>query len=189
MSNARKVGGKVSKKVTVNLLIDESIVDTLRKDAKSNGLSLNARVNGILAKYINFFQRTEEFEACIVTSRQFAAFLEMFDEDRAVEIMKKDGTEANVAYLHHHNIPVTLDSIMDVCFANLTPAAGVITKFSHYVDENGFRCLVFDHRYGIKWSRIISKVFSYVLEQTCNIHASVDLLPNTIIMKITRNET
>jgi hypothetical protein len=178
---------KIAKKITVNLHLDENIIDILKKDAKSKGVSLNARVNGILTKYVNFFQRTEEFEACIITSRQFAAFLEMMDEDRTAEIMKTDGVEANIAYLHHHNIPVTLNSIIDVCFEKLTPSAGVITKFSQYIDAEGYTCLVFDHRYGIKWSRIISRVFSYLLEETCNVRTSTTLLPNTIIIKIHRN--
>lgn len=175
---------KKNSKVTVNLLIDENIIDVLKNDAKSKGTSLNARINGILTKYINFFQRAEEFEACIITSRQFAAFLEMMDEDKTAEIMKIEGTEAQIANFHHHSIPITLDSVLEVTFANLALNPGVITKFSQYEDEEGYKCLVFDHKYGMKWSRIIWKVFSYMLEQMAHVHSSLTLLPNTVLMRI-----
>jgi hypothetical protein len=98
--------------------------------------------------------------------------------------MQTDGTATMLAYFQHNNIPITLDSIIEVAFANVSIASGVCTKFTQHIDEEGYRCLVFDHRYGIKWSRIISKVFSYLLEKTCNVNISATLLPNTIALKI-----
>jgi len=184
------LGGQKSRtrKVTINLSIDENIINSLRKDAEAKRASLNARINAILTKYINFYQRTEEFEACIIVSRQFALFLEMLDEDKTAEIMKTDGTDAVISYFQHHNIPITLESMIEFTFENLAIASGVCTKLSQHIDDEGFRWLVFDHRYGIKWSRIISEVFSFMLEKTCNMHTTVNLLPNTISLKILKKD-
>jgi hypothetical protein len=177
-------GTKPSKKVTVNLFIEEDIVNSLRKDALDKGISLNARINAILSKYVNFYKRAEEYESCIITSRQFSVFLESMDEDKAIEVMSNDGTAAIVAYMQHYNIPMTFENMVHFTFENMALASGVCSKFTQYSDQEGYRWLVFDHRYGIKWSRIISKVFSYIIENTCNIHTTAILLPNTISLKV-----
>jgi hypothetical protein len=153
------------RRVTVNLFIEEGIVNSLRQDAQDKRVSLNARINEIV-------------------STQFAVFIELMDEEKTAEIMQTDGTATMLAYFQHNNIPITLDSIIEVAFANVSIASGVCTKFTQHIDEEGYRCLVFDHRYGIKWSRIIAKVFSYLLEKTCNVNISATLLPNTIALKI-----
>jgi len=174
----------IPRKASITLSIDEFIIDSLRKDAKSKGLSLNARINEVLSKYINCYKRAEEFESCIVTSRTFSVFLEMLDEDRTVDIMKTEGTDSFISYLQHNNIPQTPESVIALAFENIAINTGVCTKCTQYTDQEGFRTIVFDHKYGIKWSRIVSKVFSSLLEKTCNIHTSVNLLPNTFSMKI-----
>jgi hypothetical protein len=158
-SNRSKQNGKQPKKITINLFIEEDVINKIRRDAEEYGVSLNARINGILTKYINFYKRAEEYGAAVIVSTQFAVFIELMDEEKAVDIMQTDGTATMIAYFQHNNIPITLDSIIQVAFANVAIASGVCTKFSQHTDEEGYRCLVFDHRYGIKWSRIISKVF------------------------------
>jgi hypothetical protein len=172
------------KKVTVNLFIEEDVVNSLRKDALNKGISLNAWINAILSKYVYFYKRAEEYESCIITSRQFSVFLESMDEDSAAEIMSSDGTAAIASYMQHHNMPITLENVIEFTFEKMVLATGVCTKFSQHIDQDGFRVLVFDHRYGIKWSRIISKVFSYLLEKTCGLSKSPSLLPNTVSLKV-----
>lgn len=171
-------------KTTINLAINTKIIKVLRADAQEKGISLNARINGILAKYVNFYKRAEEYGSAVITSTQFAVFIELMDGKKAAEIMKTDGTASIIAYFQHNNIPITLDSVIEVTFANVAIASGVCTKFSQNRDEEGYRYLVFDHKYGIKWSTIVSEVFSHVLKKTCNIDTSVTLLPNTITLKI-----
>jgi hypothetical protein len=171
------------KKITVYLSLDEHIVNSLRNDAKVKGLSLNARINGILGKYINCYQRAEDYESCIIPSRQFSGFLEMLDEARTAEIMKYDGINDVLSFFRHRNIPITLESIIKFAFENIAVSTGACYKFSQHIDD-GSRTLVFDHRYGMKWSRIISNVFSSMLQETCNVHTSVNILPNSVLIKI-----
>jgi hypothetical protein len=172
------------KKVTINLFVEEDVINKIRLDAEENGVSLNARINGILTKYINFYKRAEEYGAAVIVSTQFGVFIELMDEEKMTEIMQTDGAATMIAYFQHNNIPITLDSIIEVAFANVSISSGMCTKFSQHWDEEGYRHLVFDHRYGIKWSRIISSAFSYLLKKACNVDTSVTLLPQTISIKI-----
>ena len=172
------------KKTTVNLSRDTDTFEALKKDAQDKKASLNAAINGILTKYVNFYKRAEEYGSAVIVSTQFAVFIELMDEEKTAEIMSRDGTATMIAYFQHNNIPITLDSIIDIAFATVSIASGVCTKFSQHRDEEGYRCLVFDHRYGIKWSRIVSKVFSYLLKATCNVDTSVNVLPQTISLRI-----
>jgi hypothetical protein len=70
------------RRVTVNLFIEEGIVNSLRQDAQDKRVSLNARINEILSKYINFYKRAEEYGSAVIVSTQFAVFIELMDEEK-----------------------------------------------------------------------------------------------------------
>jgi hypothetical protein len=179
---------KPIKKDTITLSIDANILEALKEDAQANMLSVNAAINRILTKYVNFYKRAEEYGSAVIVSTQFSVFIDLMDEEKVTEIMQTDGTATMIAYFQHNNIPITLDSIINIAFANVALISGVCTKFSQHRDQEGFRYLVFDHRYGLKWSRIISKAFSYLLKKTCDIDTSVKLLPQTISIKILQRD-
>lgn len=175
---------KSIKKDTITLSLDSNILDLLKANAQENRISVNSIINGILSKYVNFYKRAEEYGSAVIASTQFSVFIELMDEEKVTEIMQTDATATMIAHFQHNNIPIRLDTVIEIAFANVALISGVCTKFSQHRDAEGYRLLVFDHRYGIKWSRIISRVFSYLLKQTCNIETSAKLLPQTISIKI-----
>lgn len=178
-----------SSKATVNLFIDQEVLAELRKEAASSGVSLNSKINSILNKYVNFYRRTEETEHLSVEPRQWAVFLEMMDEKKPIEAMKSDGNANNIiAYFKHNNIPLTTDSLIKTVFENVAQWTGMCNKFRQYIDDQGYRHLIFDHRYGIKWSRIVSDVFSDLIKDTLGFPSEVSLLHNTFEIKILERE-
>lgn len=178
--------GKV-KKTTVNLFIEQGIIDELREESKTESISLNAKINMILKKYVNFFRRAEEVHALFIEPRQWIAFLQMLDENKTTEIMKSDA-HSIIAYLKHNKIPVTKENMIKYCFQTLALWTGVCTVFREHVDNQGYRHLIFDHRYGIKWSRIVSDVFSDLIKDTLGFPSEVSLLPNTFEIKMLERE-
>lgn len=54
---SEEIESKNRKKTTVNLFIDEGVIDDLKEESKAKGISLNAKINMILAKYANFYRR------------------------------------------------------------------------------------------------------------------------------------
>lgn len=185
MSPSKELKGA---KHTVNLFIDQDVLTELRKEADSKGLSLNAKINAILSKYVNFYRRTEETEHLIVAPRQWSVFLEMMDEKRTIEGMKADGANNIIAHFKHNNIPLTIDSLVRTALQNIAMWTGMINKFRQYFDDQGYRHLVFDHRYGIKWSRIVSDVFRDLIKEALNLSTEATILPRTIEIKIMEKE-
>jgi hypothetical protein len=64
---------------------------------KIRTISLNAAINGILTKYVNFYKRAEEYGSAVIVSTQFAVFIELMDEEKTTEIMSRDGAATMIA--------------------------------------------------------------------------------------------
>jgi hypothetical protein len=86
------------KKTTVNLFIDQEVLEQIRDYSIRNGVSLNAKINTILAKYTNYFHRVEELRYVIIVPRQWTVFLDMLDEYKTIEFMKHDGNASMIAH-------------------------------------------------------------------------------------------
>lgn len=175
------------KKSTVNLFVDQGIIDELGEESKTEGISLNAKINTILNKYVNFFRRAEEVNALFIEPRQWIRFLQILDENKTAEIMKTDA-DSIIAYLKHNKIPVTKENMIKYCFQTLALWTGVCTVFRDYVDNQGYRHLIFDHMFNTKWSRIASSVFSDLIRKTLEISTEVSILPNTFEIKLMERE-
>lgn len=140
-------------------------------------------------KYVNFYRRTEETEHLVVAPRQWSIFLEMMDEKKTIEAMKSDGNANNIiAYFKHNNITLTTDSLIKTVFENVAQWTGMCNKIRQYIDDQGYRHLIFDHRFGIKWSRIVSGVFTDLIKEALHLPTEVSILPNTFEIKIMKRE-
>lgn len=185
---SEEIESKNRKKTTVNLFIDEGVIDDLKEESKAKGISLNAKINMILAKYANFYRRAEEIDALFISPRQWIVFLEMLDENKTAEIMKSDGHGAIIAYFKHNKIPITKENLIKYFFQDLALWTGMCTNFRQYLDQQRYRHLIFDHAFNLKWSRIASNVFSDLMRVTLNVSTEVSILPNTFEIKIMERE-
>jgi hypothetical protein len=177
-----------AKKTTVNLFIDEDVIEQIRNESIIKEVSLNARINTILAKYTNFYRRIEELRALIIVPRQWLVFLDMLDENKTIETMKHDGNASMIAHFKHNKIPITKDALIKLAFEKLSLWTGMCCKFNQYVDELEYRHLIFDHEFNIKWSRIASSVFSDLIRVALQLPTEVSIRPNTFEIKIMERE-
>jgi hypothetical protein len=103
--------------------------------------------------------------------------------------MKSDGSANNViAYFKHNNIPITKESWIGNMFENVALWTGMVNLFRQYIVDQGYRHLIFDHRYGIKWSRIVCTVFRDLLEEILKLRTESTILPRTFEIKIMERE-
>lgn len=130
----------------------------------------------------------EDLRALIIVPRQWMVFLDMLDESRIEEVMKKDGNNSMIAHFKHNKIPITKDSLIKNVFENISIWTGMCCKFNQYVDERGYRHLIFDHEFNLKWSRIVSNVFIDLIWIALRIPTEVSLLPNTIELILMERE-
>jgi hypothetical protein len=174
-----------SKKVTVTFAIDEKIISELRNDAELNGISLNSKINNILTKYAIFYKHAEEIGCSIWPPSLFSAFLELLDESKVVEVITNTGTDAVLSFFKHNNIPLNKETLIKYGYHGIALWAGQYAFFSHYVDNEGYTCLVMDHKSGIRWSRILANMHITFIENLLQLPAkTITITSTTVVLRI-----
>ena len=176
---------KESKKVTVTFAIDEKILNDLRNDAELHGISLNSKINNILTKYATFYKHAEEIGCAIWPPSLFGAFLELIDESKVAEIITNSGMDAVLSFFKHNNIPINKETMIKYGYQGIALWTGQYSFFSHYVDDEGYTCLVMDHKLGIRWSRILADMHTRFIEKLLQLPAkTITITSTTVVLRL-----
>jgi hypothetical protein len=159
---------KSNKKSNITLAIDREIQSALKNISEAEGLSVNSKVNSILWKYISFYKHVEQDRSLIVPSRSVNFFLENIDEDKWIKEYSDMLDEINPFYFLELKAAKTLENTLKVVFDRLLAYGGSYKEYSCHLDEDGNMNLVFLHEYGMKWSRILSTVYTRFIQRTLN---------------------
>jgi len=150
------------------LAIDTGIHDKLKNIAEAEGLSINSRINSILGKYISFYKYVEQDSSLIVPFRSVDFFIENIDEDRWIDEYGKMLEEIVPFFFLELKTAQTLDTTLKIVFDRLLACGGSYKGSSCHMDKDGNMNLVFQHEYGMKWSRILSAVYTRFIQRTLN---------------------
>jgi hypothetical protein len=167
-NNKKASFSKNGKKSNITLAIDTEIQNILKNMAEGEGLSINSKINSILWKYVSFYKYVEQDSSLIIPSRSVNFFIENIDEERWIQQYSDTLEEIVPFFFLELKAEQTLENILKVVFDRLLAYGGSYKGYSSHVDNNGYLNLVFRHEYGIKWSRILSTVYSRFIERTLN---------------------
>jgi hypothetical protein len=159
---------KSNKKSNITLAIDTEIVNTLKNIAEGEGLSINSKINSILWKYTSFYKYVEQDSSLIIPSRSVNFFIENIDEDKWIKEYSNMLDEIVPFFFLELKTAQTLENTLKVVFDRLLAYGGSYKGYSCHVDKDGNMNLVFQHEYGIKWSRILSAVYARFIQKTLN---------------------
>jgi hypothetical protein len=159
---------KRSKKSNITLSIDAEIQNALKNIAEGEGLSINSKINSILWKYITFYKYVEQDASLIIPSRSVRLFIENIDEDKWIEEYSEMLDEIVPFFFLELKTAPTLENTLKFVFDRLLAYGGSYKGYSCRVDKDGNMNLVFRHGYGIKWSRILSAVYTQFIQKTLN---------------------
>jgi hypothetical protein len=162
---------KSNKKSNVTLAIDTEIVNTLKNIAEGEGLSINSKINSILWKYISFYKYVEQDSSLIIPSRSVNFFIENIDEEKWIQEYSNTLKEIVPFFFLELKTAQTLENTLKVVFDRVLAYGGSYKGYSWHEDKDGYVNLVFRHEYGIKWSRILSAVYTGFIQRTLNHHA------------------
>lgn len=178
-----------SKKTTVTLAIDDSIVKELRKEAERDRSSVNSRVNSILEKYVSFYKYVELLGSVIIPQTQYQQMLEIMDEAKLTEIMKTYGNANVQSVFSNLGVAPTLSDLIRYHFTRTILWSGPYNAFNYYIDEEGYPCLVFEHKFGIKWSRIIAETVAEMIRVILGYPTQKKVFPSTCVVRIMDRDT
>jgi hypothetical protein len=177
------------KRTTVNLSIDSRILQELRREASNQDLSLNAKINSVLSKYVDFHKITTDLGCVIWDYKVFLHILDFVDdENKVIEILLNEGGTTVLSYFNHNNISITKENYIRHICERIGLWTGQYSFFTHYVDSEGYTCLVFDHKLGIKWSRILASLHSMALERWLGLKTVVNITSQTVMLKISEKD-
>ena len=166
--NRKAPFAKSSKKSNITLAIDTEIQNILKNIAEGEGLSINSKINSILWKYISFYKYVEQDNSLIIPSRSVNFIIENIDEEKWIEEYSNTLDEIVPFFFLELKTAQTLENTLKVVFDRLLAYGGSYNGYSCHVDKDGNMNLVFRHEYGIKWSRILSAVYTRFINKTLN---------------------
>jgi hypothetical protein len=176
--------GKARKKTNVTISVDAQLINEIKKEAETINTSLNSRLNSILTEYVMFYRHVSNAKSVILPRALHMKLVEGLDEDYFVQALTKEGAGGAFALLKHHNIPLTKENYVKYVIELISRITGQFNYCSHYKDDEGYLNIVLDHIYGDKWSSILGKVHSYLIEKYLGIPTKVTLLPDTVTIKL-----
>ena len=164
--NKKAPSAKSIKKSNITLAIDTEALNALKNIAEGEGLSINSKINSILWKYVSFYKYVEQDGSLIIPSRSVNFFIENTDEEKWVQEYSDTLEEIVPFFFLELKIEQTLENTLKVVFDRLLAYGGSYKGYSCHVDNDGNLDLVFRHEYGIKWSRILSTVYTRFIQRT-----------------------
>ena len=156
------------RKSSITLALDTEILDLVKNIAEGEGLSINSKINSILWKYVSFYKYVEQDNSLIIPSRSVNFFIENIDEEKWIQEYSDTLEEIVPFFFLELKAEQTLENTLKLVFDRLLAYGGSYKGYSCHVDNDGYLNLVFRHEYGIKWSRILSTVYTRFIQRTLN---------------------
>jgi hypothetical protein len=156
------------RKSSITLSLDTEILDLVKNIAEGEGLSINSKINSILWKYVSFYKYVEQDGSLIIPSRSVNFFIENIDEEKWIQEYSDTLEEIVPFFFLELKAEKTLENTLKLVFDRLLAYGGSYKAYSCHVDNDGYLNLVFRHEYGIKWSRILSTVYTRFIQRALN---------------------
>jgi hypothetical protein len=175
---------KTNERSNITLSLDSHVLEEVRKNAGAQNTSVNALINDVLSKHVFFYKYMAEQKSVVIPSRIYSSMVKTLDEEKQIELMKRVSLEIIPSIFTHHNISFTISNLIKYCFEGIGLWAGMYSTFSYHTDEKNHLCLVFEHHYGTKWSRIIAESISNFIENSLSCSTEQKILQNIVVIKV-----
>jgi hypothetical protein len=171
-------------KTTINLSFDSNLLESIRKEAKERGLSINSRINGILRDYVLFYKRAQEFESVTFPKDYFQFALDNIEEEKLVAYFDRLLSGLIKTVLSDFKVPISLENIVKYFLEYVAVKSNGYNAVTYYLDEKGYPCVVLRHSWDIKWSRCACSTLAKHIADLLHCHYECEALPKSIIIKI-----
>lgn len=172
------------KKSNVSLSLDAHLLEDLRIESDQLGISLNSKINIILEKYALFYSETEKQKSMVMPAETFVEVLAMISEGEVVKLIETLLTEIIPSFFDDGPFieEYTLDDVIKLWFEQVALWLGLYSSFKHYKDMEGHLFLAFEHKFGMKWSRILQTAFCSFVENRLKLPVNSRIRDNSVII-------
>jgi len=171
------VEGKGRKKTILRTIrLDKELDEALDKDAEEHGVSENALISSILAKYIEWDRYAEKFGRVSMQSEALKAILEATEQDRLSMAAEEFAASVPKDYLMFHYRKLDVEACL-LHLSFLARYAGMF-KYDVQIEQERNYTVTIHHKFGEKWSYWLRESISIGLFKNV-----LGILPKTHLSK------
>jgi hypothetical protein len=168
------------KTVLRTIRISEDYDETLRRDSKARGLSVNALLSTIIAKHVEWDRYSERFGFLSLSRETFRSIIEATDEKRLDLAARELGARIPKEAVLFWRRKLTLDS-----FLAFLAFVSKYQKIAEYEieTESEESVITARHELGEKWSKWLRAFLDEALRTSFGIQAEFDLSKGFVIAR------
>ncbi|MGB6671580.1 MAG: hypothetical protein WBE34_04020 [Candidatus Nitrosopolaris sp.] len=156
-------GEKREKKKTIlrTIRIDKDLDDALDKDANEHGVSENALISSILAKYVEWDRYAEKFGRVSLPHEALEAIIEATESDKLRTAAEEFATSVPKDYIMFAYKKLDLEACL-LHLSFLSRYAGMF-EYELRIERERNYIITIHHKFGEKWSYWLKESISYGL--------------------------
>ncbi len=172
-----------SRKKTVlrTIRITEDYDETLRKDSKSKGLSVNALLSTIMAKYVEWERYSERFGFVSLSRETFKSIIEVTDEKKLEEIARELGSRIPREAMLFWRKKLTIESFL--AFLGFVAKYQKLAEYEIEEENVGETVITARHEFGEKWSKWLKAFIDEALRTSFRIQAEFETSKGFVVAK------
>jgi hypothetical protein len=168
----------VAKKTVLrSIRISQESADLLEQDAQKKGLSFNALISTLIAKYVEWDRYAERFGFIMMTHEGHKNMLDLIDDEKVVEHATRMGARIPMEMTLFWFKRLNLQS-----FFSFIALHSKYSKAYHYEIENEGRShtLTFHHDLGPKYTIFLRHYFDQAIRNIVGVAPKVDVRQTTL---------
>ena len=168
------------KTILRTIRIDKDLDDTLDNAAKENGVSENALISSILAKYVEWDRYSQKFGFVSLPSEALKAIIEATEPDKLRTAVEEYATSVPKDYIMFRYKKLDIET----CLLHLSFLSryGGMFKYELQIERERNYTVTIHHKFGEKWSYWLSQAISIGLfKNILGIAPKIHLSKNSVV--------
>ncbi len=167
--------------VHISLRIPDNVRSELDKEAKRQGINVNALANRILAKYLIFDRMVEHEHSIVLDRRIFLPIIEKVTREEFEDLGMRLGPRLVKQTFQFYDIEPTVESLISRYFEPMGSYSG---RYESNVVRSGRHLkLILEHDYGSKWSAFLAEYAKGVGKSLLGAEPKIELNDDLVVIE------
>lgn len=147
----------------LTLSIDDTIYDAIKNKAQKENQSINAVINQVFSKHLQFHRYLEEQHHVILPLEMFVSVVDLVGEKEILNTLTIHASEIIPSLFAHHNIPYTLENLIEYFLKGPMILGGAYSLIDIIQNETK-TTITLEHKKGQLWSKVLGKGLCNIIQ-------------------------
>jgi hypothetical protein len=163
--------------------ITRELDNLLKEEAREKRVTLNAFMQGLLAKYFEWDKYAEKFKFVEIPHELFIELVEAGDEGRVLGICRKQGILVKEAIMFWFK-QVTLDTFLQYAALLMKYSLGTLADYDFKLEGKN-AVMTIHHQFGAKYSRGATELLRTAVKDCLEVDPKFETTENQIVIRFT----